>query len=341
MAALRREEPDRVPIIELEIHEKVHSAILPGRSLYEFLEEMEIDGICLLTEASWPLKEIAPGLKTDPFGIVRDCRHGSGDFAMPVRGPLEVDDVLGALEAYVPPDPHDPRLLAPLREMVAHLKGKVAIIFGITSSFIYPSWLRGFENLLVDYHENPELARRITAIATDFFVELAGDAIDSGADILLDGDDYCGTTGPFMSPQQFRQFVLPGLQRVVDLAHERNTPLIKHCDGYVWPLLPMMVESGIDAFNPIEPAAGMNIGEVKRAFGDRIALVGNIDCTHLLPSGTPDEVRQAVRECIRAASPGGGHIICSSNSIHEGVKPENYLAMIKATKEFGAYPISA
>ncbi len=341
MAAMRREEPDRVPIIELEIHEKVHSAILPGRSLYEFLEEMEIDGICLFTEAGWPFEDVSPGVKRDPFGILRDFSHISGmHFPTAVKGPFDGDDVLEALERYVPPDPHDPRLLAPFRDMVAHLKGKVALIYGVTSSFGYPSFLRGFANLLTDYYENPELARRIAQISTDFFVELARDAIDAGADILFDGDDYCGKTGPFMSPQHFREFVLPGLQRVVDVGRERNVPVIKHADGYVWPLLPMMVDTGIDAFNPIEPAAGMDIGEVKRAFGDRIAVIGNIDCANLLQFGEPDEVREAVRECIRAASPGGGHLISSSNTIHEGVKPENYLAMIRATKEFGTYPIA-
>lgn len=340
-AALRREEPDRVPIIELEIHEKVHQAILPGSTLYEFVEEMEIDGICVFAEAGWQYEDVAPGIKRDQFGILYDFRHMSG-MLLPtqIQGPLESIGDMRDLDKYVPPSPHDPRLLAPLRDAVSRLKGKVAIIFTMgAGAFSYPTFLRGFNNLLMDYYENPELAHRIADIATDYFTELGRLAIEAGADILLDGDDFCGKAGPFMSPQHFREFILPRLQRVVDVAIEHKVPMIKHSDGYVWPLLQMMVDTGIDALNPIEPAAGMDIGEVKRVFGDRIAVVGNIDCSTLLQFGSPEEVRAAVRECIRVASPGGGHIISSSNTIHEGVKPENYLAMIRATKEFGTYPI--
>ncbi len=71
-----------------------------------------------------------------------------------------------------------------------------------------------------------------------------------------------------------------------------------------------------------------------------MCLIGNVHCSHLLSFRTPDEVRQAVRECIAAPSPGGGHILSSSNSIHSGVKPENYVAMVEAVHEFGRYPIS-
>jgi uroporphyrinogen decarboxylase len=126
----------------------------------------------------------------------------------------------------------------------------------------------------------------------------------------------------------------------VDAVKSRGVPFIKHCDGYTWPILEQMVSTGVDCINPMEPAAGMDIGEVKKAFGDRVALMGNIDCSHLLSFGTPEEVREAVKECIRAASPGGGHILSSSNIIHDGVAPENFTAMLEAAREFGRYPIN-
>ena len=85
--------------------------------------------------------------------------------------------------------------------------------------------------------------------------------------------------------------------------------------------------------------ASMDIAEMKRVYGDKICLIGNIDCAHLLSFGSPEDVKNAVKECIRKASPGGGHIISSSNVIHDGVPPKNYNAMIKTTKEYGTYPI--
>jgi uroporphyrinogen decarboxylase len=100
-----------------------------------------------------------------------------------------------------------------------------------------------------------------------------------------------------------------------------------------------LVDSDIDGLDPLEPVAGMDIGRVKREYGRRICLVGNVDCSYLLSFGTPDQVVEAVKETIAKGSPGGGHILASSNSIHPGVNPQNYLAMIKAARKYGRYPI--
>ena len=143
-----------------------------------------------------------------------------------------------------------------------------------------------------------------------------------------------------MSPDHFREFVLPGLREVGRVAKEQNIPFMKHADGYMWPLLDILVdEAGIEAFHPNEPAANMDIAEVKKIYGDKISVVGNVDCAILLTFGTPDKVREATKECIRKASPGGGHILSSSNMIHIGVPPDNFLAMLETTKEYGQYPI--
>ena len=142
-----------------------------------------------------------------------------------------------------------------------------------------------------------------------------------------------------MSPTHFEEFVLPRMKKAVDAIHEEGALCIKHTDGNLWPILDMLVDSGIDAINPLEPVAGMDIGEVKAAYGDRVCLMGNIDCGELLSHGTVTQVEEAVRECIAAAAPGGGFILSSSNSIHSSVDPDNYLAMVQAGKKFGAYPL--
>ena len=101
----------------------------------------------------------------------------------------------------------------------------------------------------------------------------------------------------------------------------------------------MVDEAGIDAIDPLEPLAGMDIGQVKQTYGDRIALMGNLDCTELLPNATPGEVEEAVKETISKAAPGGGYVLASSNSIHPAVKPENYRAMVDAARRWGNYPL--
>ena len=99
------------------------------------------------------------------------------------------------------------------------------------------------------------------------------------------------------------------------------------------------METGIDALHPIDPIAGMDLGEVKIEYGDRICLMGNVECGELLSWGTKKDVRKTVKECIRKAGKGGGLICMSSNSVHSGVKPENYLAMVETVKKYGEYPL--
>jgi uroporphyrinogen decarboxylase len=144
-----------------------------------------------------------------------------------------------------------------------------------------------------------------------------------------------------MSPQHFQTFVLPYLKKSIDTAHDLGVPYIKHTDGNILAILDMLIEAGSDAIDPIEPAAGMDIGEVKARYGDRIAVMGNVDCSFVLTQGTPQDVVEAVKETIAKASPGGGHILASSNSIHPTVKPQNYKVMVETARQFGNYPISA
>jgi uroporphyrinogen decarboxylase len=98
-----------------------------------------------------------------------------------------------------------------------------------------------------------------------------------------------------------------------------------------------LLESRYDGINPLEPQAGMELKKVKAYCGDKICLLGNIDCVDLLPKGTPDQVEQAVIQAIDHGAKDGGLIICSSNSLHPGVNPENCIAMFEAVHKHGKY----
>ncbi len=349
-ALLRQGEPDRVPLWELIVNEPTLSA-WGARSLEEFVEMEDLDGITIFEdmrlellgakeqqELVWRGRTIVAGTRQvvrDEWGIV----WGITDFGIPypIDGPIkEPSD----LKTYTPPDPEAPHRLQSLREAVRRFKGRKAIVFLTHDGFEFPHYLRGgMENLLLDYYDNPRLAHELAEMVIDYKVRLMRRAIREGADAIVCGDDYANQHGTVMSPQHFREFVLPYLKRSIDAAHDEGVPFIKHTDGNVWAILDDMVQAGIDALDPIEPAAGMDIGEVKMKYGNRIAVVGNVDCSFLLTRGTSEEVEEAVKETIAKASPGGGHILASSNSIHPAVKPENYKAMIEAAKRYGRYPI--
>lgn len=349
-ALLRKGEPDRVPLWELIVNEPTLSA-WGAKSLEEFVEMEDLDGITIFEdmkleplgsseqkELVWRGRTILSGTKQivrDEWGIV----WGITDFGIPypIDGPIKEP---ADLKLYSPPDPEAPHRLQSLREAVKRFKGKRAIVFLTHDGFEFPHYLRGgMENLLVDYYDNPRLAHELAGMVVDYKIRLMKRAIREGADAVVSGDDYDNQHGTVMSPQHFCEFVLPYLKKSIDSAHDEGAPYIKHTDGNIWAILDDMVQAGIDALDPVEPAAGMDIGEVKAKYGDRIAVIGNVDCSFVLTRGTVEEVEEAVKETIAKASPGGGHILASSNSIHPAVKPENYKAMIEAARRYGKYPI--
>jgi uroporphyrinogen decarboxylase len=350
IALLRKGEPDRVPLWELIINEPTLSA-WGAKSLEEFVEMEDLDGLTIFEdmkletlgtaeqkELVWRGRTILTGTRQvvrDEWGII----WGITDFGIPypIDGPIKEP---ADLKTYTPPDPEAPHRLQSLREAVKKFKGRRAIVFLTHDGFEFPHYLRGgMENLLLDYYDNPRLAHELAEMVIDYKIRLMRKAIREGADAVVSGDDYANQHGTVMSPQHFRQFVLPYLKRTIDAAHDEGAPFIKHTDGDIWAILDDLVQAGIDALDPIEPAAGMDIGEVKAKYGDRIEVIGNVDCSFVLTRGTVEEVEEAVKETIAKASPGGGHILASSNSIHPAVKPENYKAMVEAARKFGRYPI--
>ena len=201
-------------------------------------------------------------------------------------------------------------------------------------------FLMGMDNLLIAMATEPDFAHALLARVADLNIRVIRRAVRAGATTVSLGDDYCSNRGPMMSPAMFREFILPHLTRAVDAIHEEGGRCVKHCDGNLWPILDDMIDAGIDAINPLEPVAGMKVGEVKERYGGRLTIMGNIDCADLLCNGTEEDVERAVRTCIRDGGQNGGLIVSSSNSIHSGVNPRNYLAMIRAVHEYGRYPLA-
>ncbi|OGG44676.1 MAG: hypothetical protein A3F84_11560 [Candidatus Handelsmanbacteria bacterium RIFCSPLOWO2_12_FULL_64_10] len=336
--ALGRGVPDRVPLYEGVVDERVMEALLPGCDYDAFNAWIGLD-TAGLNRSSWRrdnVEYIGEEKKffKDKWGVTR--AFGPESTPYPVKGPIERPE---DLKAYRPPDPDAPDALGHLPEVVSKYKGKKAIFWIGRDAFFNPSYLRGVENYLMDMILNPGLVHDLVEVCLSYDLRLMERAVAAGVEVVVFGDDYADKNGPMMSPAHFREFILPGLKRAVDAAHRAGAYAVKHSDGNIWPLLDMIVGTGIDAINPIEPAAGMDIGEVKARYGDRVAVIGNIDCGELLCWRSPAEVREAVRACLRAAARDGGHILSSSNSIHSSVRPENYLAMVKALGEFGAYPL--
>jgi uroporphyrinogen decarboxylase len=262
--------------------------------------------------------------------------YSAEEYGMPVEGPIQT---LADFERYRPPDPHASGRWASLDKLVRRYKGHLAIGVHLNDVLSIPRNLMGFEHLMAAFGEAPELVRGLVDLSVRTNLELAKEAAQRGADFVFTGDDYAGTERPFVSPRMFREFLAAPLQRVITGFKALGLMVIKHTDGNIRPILDMILDSGIDALDPIDPLAGLDLGEMKRQHGHRVAFKGNVDCAHTLTHGTEKQVVEETLRVIRQAAPGGGLILSSSNSIHSGVKPGNYLAMWNAIRAYGRYPI--
>jgi uroporphyrinogen-III decarboxylase len=160
--------------------------------------------------------------------------------------------------------------------------------------------------------------------------------IDAGVDVLFITDDYADNRLPFMSVDLFRKFELPNIRRIARLAHKRGVPILKHSDGNLEPYMEDMIRAGIDGIHPLEPGA-MDLREGKALYGDRLCILGNVDCRFVLPMGSESTVRSDVRRCIESAAPGGGYVLTSSNSIHANCLVDNALTMVDEARKIGIY----
>lgn len=351
--AFRHEEPDTVPVWEMAFNEKSILALgarfsdnLPApKSVHEMstgeklhmlavlftvIEQLGLDGFpSLLTLDSRPA---SPGYTKDPWGCVfrldEDCE------AVIKGGPISVP---GDLLAYKPHKPVEADFL-----MLAASKAR----FGddLSQVLVHPgpfqlsrNLVGGMEKFFPHIRRNPGFVHEMLEMTTEYVLGSLEMGIELGADVICLDGDFAYNKSTFISPAQYEEFFLPRHRRIVEFAHSRGKPIFKHSDGNMWPLLHLLVEAGFDGFHPIQPQC-MDIAEVKSGYGDRLCLIGNIDCSYLLSFGTEEEVERAVAGTIEIAAPGGGFVLSSSNSIHPGCRPENYVAMVRAARKYGRYP---
>jgi len=332
LRVLNRQEPDRVPHFEWLVDRKVRSALCPGcKSHNDFAVAMGHDAV--LVDVSFCKDAVGPGRWRSEWGYITqdtDEEHGI-EVTSPIR-------TFADLEQYQPPDVRDPGRYVAIERALQDYRGK-AVIVHLNDVFSLPRYWMGMENLLIAIAAEPELVSALVDLSVELNLAMAKEAAARGVKIIYTGDDYAGNLGPLMSPRHFRKLFYPGLCRVIGGYKELGLYVIKHTDGNLWPIIDMIVESGIDCLDPIDPQAGMDLAAVKTQFGDCIALKGNVDCAHLMTFGSPDEVRAATVEALRSGAPGGGFILSSSNSIHSAVRPENYRAMLDAWQKYRQYPL--
>ncbi len=184
--------------------------------------------------------------------------------------------------------------------------------------------------------KDPGFISKAVQDMSDYACAVAEHLARRGVKLFYMTDDLGQKNRPMISPRMYRKYFKQGVSRFCKTVHKHGGKVMMHSDGGVMELVPDFIEAGIDALHPWESAAGMDIFEAKKRWGNKLALVGNVPI-ELLSHGTTAEVREYVTRLITDVAPGGGYILSSSHSIVSSCKVENYIEMIRTWRKLRAY----
>ena len=327
--ALRCEQPDRVPRCEVAVDRALAMKIMDWGDPVSQAHNIEANWYSVAES-----KELAHRLSLDNLSCImrapvyaeklpgQDGRLFYGD------GLIKTEADLGMLEL---PDPTEDSFYDEARKFVEEKEDFSAWV--VTRIGIFPTILSmGLENFSVALFENRDFVEAVLDRYCNWIEVVAERVCALDFDVFVSTDDMAFKTAPYFSPEIFKELVLPRYQRV---AEKITLPWVVHSDGNLLPFLDDLVEVGITGLHPLEKGA-MDIRDVKKRYGDRLCLLGNLDL-NILGMGTREDVRDEVRGLIEDVGPGGGYIITSGNSLAGYLLPENVLAFSEAVLEYGEY----
>jgi len=272
-----------------------------------------------------------------PFGVER----GGMGYGYALNHPL-AEANLKTIEEYDWPIPAWMDVTE-IRRDAEKYRGQYAMLGGEPSPFWHDLIeLFGMENMYMKMYDDPQLVVAVLDHLLDYYVEVnrcifeaAGDLID----IFFICNDFGSQKGPLLSPEMFEHFLLPYLKKLIDLGHSYGVKVMLHCCGGFAPLIPMMIQAGLDGLHAVQPSCvGMDLRELKAEFGDKLVFNGAIDSHHVLINGTPDYVRAQTRKVLEIMMPGGGYVAGASHDcILEETPVENVLAMFDSVQMYGCY----
>jgi uroporphyrinogen decarboxylase len=316
---------------------------------------IDIAHLRVQTPSGYPV-ELSDGAIVDEWGVKRKRfeRPGGGFYWEMVENPLK-EASIKSLDDYPWPNFRDPYVIEGFEENVRwwYENTNYAIEVRLETGGLgeQAGFLRGIEQWWMDLVTEPEFAMSLMNKLCDIAIEsskIGIEIVGKYADIIrFTGWDLGGQNGPIFSPAMVDKMFKPILKRlwgtVIELLHKANprAKIFFHTCGGVYPLIPILIESGLDILDPLQTtAAGMDMVKIKKEFGDKLTFHGAMDIQRVLPFSTVDQIKEEVKLRIKQLAPGGGFILAPTHALQDDTPPENIVAMYQAGKEYGRYPIN-
>ncbi len=330
----------------------IQQIVIPSE---EILNELNVDtrGVFPLTSHNWDvyskLKDFGNYFEYfDEWGFTHHFPKNGYWFSL-VKHPMEKVDfeTEGLIENYKWPDAGNKERFLGMRKKAVQFKNqdKIVITKGLCAGlFEMHQRVRGMENAMLDPFLFPlnsdKLVGKLADLKIEFWDALL-DEIGDVTDIVGEGDDYGTQQSQLIAPDQFREYYKPHFERVLSFLKKKspNVKIMFHSCGNVRPIIPDLIELGVEILNPVHiTAAGMEPVQLKKDFGNDIVFWGGgVDTQKVLPSGTLNDVMDDVKRNIDALAPGGGFVFSTVHNIQAEVPPQNIVKMMEALNKFGKY----
>lgn len=263
---------------------------------------------------------------TDSFGVVWSTSRI--DRGSPIGPPLNEPD----LSRYVFPDPDDPKRFDGLGEEVEKRRGRflVAVIGDLWER---AGFMRGLERLCMDVLDNPRFVEKLLEGIKEYVLRTLDRLATYKPDAVFLSDDYGTQTGLIIAPRVWRRLVKPRLKEIYNAAKRQGLVVMHHSCGNVKEIIPDLIELGLDILHPIQPET-MDIFSLKNEFGSALTFCGGIGTQHLLPHGTPAEIRDTVRRTLDVMAREGGYILEPGITLQDDVPLKHMVVMIDTAREY-------
>ncbi len=370
--SLNFKEPDRVPIdlggivtgittgankalksylnIESDdpLVDRVQQLSLPSDAV---LERLYVDTRYIYLQASrdWQDIELPDNTYQDEFGVIRKAAFNADGWLLYydfVGHPLSDAETVADLAKFKWPDPHEPSRYEGIEEAARKMSEETeyGVMANVISSIFEFSWyLRGYMRFYEDLILHPDMIRALLGMMGEYQRALMSEVLDRIGpyiSVVMTGSDLGTQRAPAMSPEVYYSLVWPEYKKLWDLIKSKtDAKIFYHSCGSLYPMIPYLIEGGVDILHPIQPRAS-EMGDrekLKREFGDKLTFWGGFDQQHVLPHGSPGEVREETKRLLDAFMPGGGFVFAAGHNIQTDVPPENVIALFDTVREFGVY----
>ena len=356
---LAHREPDRVPVdvwLATEVYDRLLAEWqLPGKDA--LLERLGSDFRYLQgpSYAGQKMREYPDGTVEDLWGVRRRTMHVDRErnghkyewtYKHVAIAPLEPMESVAEVEAYDHWPTADLWDYSGFEAQCDQYHRDYTVVnagdrLDRTAQFKPMMYIRGMEQAYVDLAANPEIAECIIEHIRNYFLsynERVFKAANGKVDIFMMGDDFGMQQNTMMDVEMWRRFFKPGFAAYIEQAHQYGMKVMHHTCGCVVDLIPDFIDCGLDILQSVQPrAARMDLGKLKAEYGKDLAFQGGMDIQFTMPNGTPEQVREMVREQFEKGKPGGGYIACTAHNIQPDTPTENIAALFDAYQEFGEY----